>query len=133
MPGALGVLLSPVYYHKKGALWACEQAFLQMPSSENINAHRIAALLFKGKRDERDARPVAQCCGAVRCSVRPPRRTAAACGVVVQCGAGALTGGLARRDAAAARHGAVYAVRAVRCGAVRRCVTLPVLLCMAVR
>jgi len=70
MPGALGVLLSPVYYHKKGNLWACEQALLQMLSSENINTDRMAALLFKGRRDERDSRPVAQCRGEVRCCVR---------------------------------------------------------------
>ena len=70
MPGALGVLLCPVYYHKKGNLWACEQALMQMLSSENINTDRPAALLFKGRRDERDSRPVAQCCGEVRCCVR---------------------------------------------------------------
>eukprot|EP00974_Lingulodinium_polyedra_P041041 3944359-Lingulodinium_polyedra.AAC.1 len=77
-----------------------------MLSAENINTDRMAALLFKRKRDERDARPAAQRCGAVRCSVRSPRRTAVACCVVVQCGAGALAGGLSRRDVAAARRGA---------------------------
>ena len=57
VPGAIGVLMSPVYYHKKGNLWACEQAHLQMLSSESINTDRMAALLFKGRRDERDSRP----------------------------------------------------------------------------
>ena len=56
LPGAIGVLLSPVYYHKKGNRWACEQAHLQMLSSENINTDRMAALLYKGRRDERDSR-----------------------------------------------------------------------------
>ena len=61
LPGSIGVLLSPVYYNKKGNLWACEQAHLQMLSSENINTDRMAALLFKGRRDERDARRTHDC------------------------------------------------------------------------
>ena len=80
MPGALGVLLSPVYYHKRGNLWACEQALLQMLSSENINTDRMAAMLFKGRRDERDSRPVAQCCGEVWCCARSLWCIAAPCG-----------------------------------------------------
>ena len=56
LPGAIGVLMSPVYYHKKGSLWACEQAHLQMLSCENINTDRMAALLFKSRGDERDSR-----------------------------------------------------------------------------
>ena len=65
VPGAIGVLLSPVYYHKKGSLWACEQAHLQMLSSESINTDRMGALLFKGKRDERDSRPRRETLSAV--------------------------------------------------------------------
>ena len=87
MPGSLGVLLSPVYYHKRGNLWACEQALLQMLSSENINTDRMAALLFKGRRDERDSRPVAQRCSEVRCCVRSLWCIAAPCG-----GGGAVWG-----------------------------------------
>ena len=56
LPGAIGVLLSPVYYHKKGNLWACEHAHMQMLSVEGVNTDRMAALLFKGRRDERDSR-----------------------------------------------------------------------------
>ena len=46
------------------------QALMQMLSSGNISTDRPAALLFKGRRDERESRFVAQCCGEVRCCVR---------------------------------------------------------------
>ena len=76
MPGAIGVLLSPTYYHKKGNLWACEQAHLQMLSAENINTDRMVALLFKGKRDERDSRqqPRRETLSAVLCHWWTPLR-----------------------------------------------------------
>ena len=75
-PGAIGVLLSPTYYHRRGNLWACEQAHLQMLSSENINTDRMAALLFKGKRDERDSRqqPRRETLSAVLCHWWTPLR-----------------------------------------------------------
>ena len=57
VPGAMGVLLSPVYYHKKGNLWACEQAHVQMLRAECIHTVRTAALLFEGRRDGRNSRP----------------------------------------------------------------------------
>ena len=56
LPGAIGVLVSPVYFYKKGNLWACEQAHLQMLSTENINTDRMATMLFKSRSDERDSR-----------------------------------------------------------------------------
>ena len=56
LPSSVGLLMSPVYYHKKGNLWQCEQAHLQMLSGENINSDRLAAMLFRS-RDERDHRP----------------------------------------------------------------------------
>ena len=52
----MGVLMSPVYYHMKGNLWACEQAHLQMLSCANINTDRMVALLFKSRGGERDSR-----------------------------------------------------------------------------
>ena len=49
VPGAIGVLVSPVYFHKEGNLWACKQAHLQMLSTEHIKTDRMATLLFKSR------------------------------------------------------------------------------------
>ena len=52
LPGSIGVLMGPVYYHNKGNMRACEQAHLQLMSAEDINTDRMGAVRFTSKGDD---------------------------------------------------------------------------------
>ena len=54
--GALGSLLSPVWFHKKGQLFKLEEAANKLVSGANLNCDSRFAIPFGGKNDEREKR-----------------------------------------------------------------------------
>ena len=54
--GALGGLLSPVWFHKKGQLYKLEEAANKLLSGANLNCDNRFAIPFSGKNDEREKR-----------------------------------------------------------------------------
>ena len=53
---ALGAVLSPVWFHKKGQLWKLEEACNKHLSGANLNCDSRFALPFGGKNDDREKR-----------------------------------------------------------------------------
>eukprot|EP00435_Cladocopium_sp_Y103_P041096 s4511_g11.t1 len=58
--GTLGVVLTPVYFHKKGMLYKLEESANQMLSQANMNGDSRFAISLTGKNDERERRTFVQ-------------------------------------------------------------------------
>ena len=56
----IGAVLTPVYFHKKGALFKVEEAANKQLAGANLNQDHRFALPFQGRNDEREKRTLVQ-------------------------------------------------------------------------
>ncbi len=59
--GALGGILTPVFWHKKGQLYKVEESANKLLSNANVNCDGRFMLPFSGRNDEREKRPFTMC------------------------------------------------------------------------
>ena len=55
---SIGAVLMPLFGHKRGLLWQATNHASQVLANNNLNGDRSFALLFDGKADEREIRPI---------------------------------------------------------------------------